>query len=636
MKRYFNIFHQWVLALATGVAMCGCSFLDVDPELGMTDQEVFGTLKNFKMYFNTVYYGTKSGCENNVLLGVPLYLDMSSGHHTFDSTTDASDSGGLNDSQQQFKVCNMTQNTLGAWSFTYNSTNNYRPIAAAMFNMIRVCNKSIANIDKLSNANDEEKNDLLGQAHFVRAYAHFVLVRYFGGMPYIDYVFTGNDEWDVARLTAHETLVKAAADFELAYEYLKKAGKLRRDAAPGTAGHLESAEMFIPNGATAKAMRARALLYAASQANNRNGAADWEDAAKACGEAITVAQDCGYALLPLSNYNDNFYGVAYTNESLWTWSYGTTLGSGVDFAGLLAYPQSNNGKAGGICPTQNFVDRFETANGDPLLTEADRTAAVAAGHYNEQNPYANRDPRFYKDVVFDGMTIPEFISGPVNIYYDPATKSYPTTACITTVGIEPRPFGISWGSKDSNNGSSNTGYYCKKFWNGSCGTHGVRYPHSDPIIRIAELYLNYAEATNEAYGPNGTAGGCTLTALEAVNTVRTRAEMPNIDSKYTAGTELLRERIRNERCVELAFEGHHYYSDIRRWQIAPQTMTQTLMGMYIESCSINAEHPVGRLYQRSAIPANRQSTWRECMYYLPFPDAQARTMSNFVNNEKWQ
>ena len=152
---------------------------------------------------------------------------------------------------------------------------------------------------------------------------------------------------------------------------------------------------------------------------------------------------------------------------------------------------------------------------------------------------------------------------------------------------------------------------------------------------MAELYLNSAEAANEAYGPNGSAGGLSMTALDAVNKVRNRAGMPDVLDKFTGDATLLRERIRNERCVELAFEGHHYYYDIRRWKISPQTMTQTLMGIYIEKGDVSNEYPRGRRYVRQPIPNNRQANWKNAMYYLPFPAAEANKMKNFVNNELW-
>ena len=116
---------------------------------------------------------------------------------------------------------------------------------------------------------------------------------------------------------------------------------------------------------------------------------------------------------------------------------------------------------------------------------------------------------------------------------------------------------------------------------------------------------------------------------------RKEEEVAAATAAETEETALLRERIRNERCVELAFEGHHYYYDIRRWKIAPQTMTQTLMGIYIEKVDVSNEYPRGRRYVRQPIPNNRQANWKNAMYYLPFPAAEANKMKNFVNNELW-
>jgi len=171
---------------------------------------------------------------------------------------------------------------------------------------------SIENIDKLTNAKPQEKADLLGQAYFARGFAHFVLCRFYGGMPYIDR--TDYDDWDLERLSAYETYVRAAEDFQTAYTYLKEAGKMRRDALPGVAGHLTASDIGRPNGCTALAFRARALLYAASPLNNREGSADWQKAADACAEALRVALEWQYALQPWESYTDNFFGMALTNE----------------------------------------------------------------------------------------------------------------------------------------------------------------------------------------------------------------------------------------------------------------------------------------------------------------------------------
>lgn len=231
-------------------------------------------------------------------------------------------------------------------------------------------------------------------------------------------------------------------------------------------------------------------------------------------------------------------------------------------------------------------------------------------------------------IVHDGSADAAASGKVINIYYDPAKKNYPVTK-LSGVNVT---FGIDWGSKDNGTqGYSSTGYYCKKYWDGKLGSKGTSHYHIDPIVRVAELYLNYAEAVNEAYGPNGAAGGLDLTAVQAVNIIRNRVGQPDVLKKYTADKDRFRERIRNERGIELAFEGHHYYYDIRRWKTAPEHMSKTLYGMYVESIKKSGEYPIGRKFEVRPIPNNRQCVWKDYMYYLPFPDTEAYKLKNFVN-----
>ena len=604
------------------LSVSGCNYLDINPEMGLDEDQVFTVWDNFKSYYYNIYT-TPTGIH----CAYPLYLDMNARRYTWYQFTDLSDAGRLLRCQQ------IKSGTMGENAAEFTTSTAGRAISYSMFRIIRVCNKCIENIGRVQNVKQENKDDLLGQAYFVRAYAHFTLCRIFGGMPYLDKALDENDEWDMARLTAWETYSRCAEDFDRAYECFVSAGKVRRDAAPGTEGHLTSSDMAYPNGVAAKAMKARALLYAASKLNNLHGQSDWEDAAEACGEAIRIAEEYGYDLVPGSEWSSNFWGAAYTNEHIWAWNYGSGSYYQTDvWSAVFAYPQANFSKYSGECPTQNCVDLFDTVWGDPLETEAERQEAIAQGHYDEQDPYSNRDPRLDLTVVHDGSVVSMCPTG-INIHYDPSTGTYP----MTVINSQSRQFGIAWGSMDSKStGYSNTGYYINKWWNGGYGSGTAsRTEHTDPLIRMAELYLNYAEAVNEVSGPQGTAGGLSLTALEAVNKVRNRIGMPDVLDKFTGSASLLRERIRNERCVELAFEGHHYYHDIRRWMIAPQKMTATLTGMYIEKTDVSEQYPKGRIYTRRAIPQNRQSSWKDAMYYIPFPTEEANKMKNFVNNEIW-
>ena len=117
--------------------------------------------------------------------------------------------------------------------------------------------------------------------------------------------------------------------------------------------------------------------------------------------------------------------------------------------------------------------------------------------------------------------------------------------------------------------------------------------------------------------------------------IRSRVGMPNVRNTYTGSTEAFRERVRNERCVELAYESNHYWFDIRRWKIAPELMTRTLEGMMVETCTPDEEHPLGKKYTRRALSSFRQGVWKDCMYVLPFSHNEEITMTEFKNNAPW-
>lgn len=630
-KNMRNLIYAAVFFLTFSLA--GCHYLDVDPELGITEEEVFSTYSSANSFLSLAYDANWGQNKVNISLAYPLYMEfLQDFYFSWAATTDAADAGRLGYAQRNFKQGYLSQDIIKQYSFSSEQAD--KPIGTAMFGVIRIANKLIEQFPNIKIGTEKELNDLLGQAYFLRGLAHFNLCRYFGGMPYIDYVIGADDEWDIPRLSAYETYVKAADDLNLAYTYLQKAGYMRRNTPTNLVPGNNTLEIMKPSGCLALAMRARCLLYAASPLNNVNGIADWEIAAEAAGVALKAALDNNYKLQDMEFYTNNYTGVQLTNEIIWGYHINISANE-QNMAGLLSYCQSKFSSlkgSSGLHPTQNFVDRFETADGYMLRTEEERQIAAAAGSYNEQNPYANRDPRMDMVIIHDGS--PAFdqaavAGGVFNIYYDPSVRRWP----VTNLNGTNFNYGIDWGSGDNNTqGASNTGYYCRRYWNGSFGF----YYCLDPMFRLGEMYLAYAEAVNEAKGPSGTAGGMDITALEAVNVVRNRVGMPPVRDEYKADADTFRDYIRNERCVETAFESNHYYFDIRRWKLAPELMNSTLYGMYVEKCEVSATYPVGRKYIRKPIPNNRQSLWRDYMYVLPFPDNQANTMKNFVNNPKWQ
>jgi hypothetical protein len=610
MKKRYSIIFLGIILTMLFQTSCLEDYLDQAPEAGLSEEAVFTKYENFKSYFNKVYTGSDN---MNIKNGFSLFFNIWNQKCMIESFTDASDQGRLM-LAQTIKGGTMGSNIN---MFTYDT--GRRPILTAMFSCIRICNTVLQKIDMLQDANEEEKADFVAQAYFIRGFAHFTLLRWWGGMPYVNKVLGGDDQWDMPRLSNYETLMHIAADMDSALVYYKKAGMMRRDnPVSGGAGHLNNDNMFRPNGCAALGLKGRVLLYAASPQNNKNGKTDWENAAKANAEALETALQYGYFMHSQADYTLNWYGTYYTDEELWGYSYGNMSYSGWNdpWAIVNGIFCNNTWAASGAAPSQNMIDKFETKWGDPLNTEADRQAAIAAGHYNEQDPYSNRDPRFYTDIIYNTSPLAGY--GTAKIYYE-RVNGTPVYSELLNQGYV---------------GITHTGYYLRKLTGDMSVKNQVTPLLSDPIIRITELYLNYAEAANEAYGPQGKVDGFSMTAEQALNAVRNRMSMPGVLSKYTVNADAFRPRIKNERNVELCFEGHYYF-DIRRWKDAPQVMSTSMIGMDIEKVPVSETYPTGYKYTRLPLPDNRQVKWKDAMYYLPFNSSEKNKMTLFQPNEEW-
>ena len=620
--------------LAMILPSCLESYLNEAPDAGLTTDVVFSKYTNIMKFFDSVYDGQRVVLVNgsnathdyNIKTAHPLYFAYRM-EYTWDEMTDMSD-GGRQYEAQSIKAGQMG-GTVDKFAGPISSKN--LPILPSMFECIRICNMTIKNIGTLQDAQQRDIDDLIGQAHFIRAYAHFALFRIWGPMPFITSVLTEGNEFDLTRLSRYETCKKIAQDFDTAYVYFRKANIMRRDADL----LLSNPKQFRPAGVAALGMKARALLYAASPQNNKNGVTDWQDAAKACWTAIDTSKFYGFAMQTAANasgnlkqaYKNNFMNVARTNEQLWSyyanynnpnianpnWSIGLTTIQSMTNAVFAQQATAMSGEN----PTQNFVDRFETKWGEPLNTPADRQSATLLGHYNEQDPYSNRDPRFAWGIIYNQTTE---VAGynPANIYYETIGGKQVFSDLLNYSAYL---------------GVTRTGYYHRKTIYDSNTKVTTSYNLTDPIIRVAELYLNYAEAAAMAYnGENGKAPAASLTATQAVNMVRTRAGMPNLPTGLSA--DVFMKRLKNERIIELCFEGHYYF-DIRRWLDAPASMGQILYGMDIEKVPVSTTYPKGFKYMRVPLPADRQSLWKDEMYTFPFSTEDNYKMRNFTPNPIW-
>lgn len=620
MKKYIVILLLSGLSLVL-VTSCLKQYLDKAPESGFTEVQVFAKYENYLNFFNAVYDGRKYYSGNwrdySIKNGFPYYFDMWDQKYTWEGITDAADGGRY-----------MEGHTLKAGQvqgfvnkFIYDG--NRRPILESMFTCIRICNKSLENIHLLEeNFTDTiEINDLKAQAHFVRAFCHFELFRIWGPMPYITASLNPGDQFDLARLSKHETLIRIAQDFDTAAMFFNRAGRMRRDGPPGAADHLKATLQARPTGVAAKAYRSRALLYAASPLNNELGTTDWQNAALASWEALKIAEtDYKYALLTIANRKTLYYGSDYTNETLWGYTWGNQSWNWGNFQGTMnGIFGSSTASWSSPCPTQNWVDKYETKDGMPLNTVADRNAAITAGKYKDQDPYSNRDPRLDLDVIVNQGAAQGWTSGKAQIYY--------------TVNQDGS---VSFSELLDHNYLSytRTGYYERKRWANQSQKAKNSARIATPLIRLTELYLNYAEAANEGYGPTTPAPGATMSALQAINAIRTRAGQANVLPAYTGSTVAFRPRIRNERSVELSFEGHYYF-DERRWMDAPVAYSGPLIGMDIEKVPVTTTNPKGFRYTRLPLSNDRQSNWKDAMYYLPFNVEDMYKMKNFVPNTPW-
>jgi hypothetical protein len=624
-----------ILLMITGMSLmlttsCLKEYLDKAPESGLTDEQVFSKYANFKLFFDAVYDGRKyySGSYRdtwNIKSLHPLYFDNWDQKYPLISTTDWSDNGRYMEGHA-WKSGNMSETIIS--KMCYDGAR--RPVLGAAFDDIRIVNIAIRKAKMVTDADKALMDDFMGQAYFIRAYCHFAIFRIWGPFPYVDYVMGPYDEsWDLPRLPANDYLQRIAGDLDSAYYYFNLCDKVRRDPPPGVSGSLDYSQnqMWRPNGMAAKAFKSRALLYAASPLNNKNGITDWQAAAVASWEALQLALSKGVTLLPLVDPvsgNDrhlNFYGKDVCEESIWTYSYGSIAWNGAMSAtwhcGLF---MASTGSSSGCFPTQNSIDKYETLQGDPLNTDADRAAAAALNHFKEQDPFVNRDPRLLTDVIYNqspcqGWGGSGAGKNKAQLYYNGTTPS----ELLNTSYL----------------GRSYTGYMQRKYWANNSNNNKISSIFADPLFRLAELYLNYAEAANEAYGPNGSAPGATITALQALNIIRTRAGMPNVLPAYTGSTAALRPRIKNERTIEFAFEGQHYYHDIRRWKDLEGVMSSTLIANIPRVTTDLVNYPTGYIYSRVPLTADRQPIWEEGMYYLPFLNADALKMKNFVANPVW-
>lgn len=457
---------------------------------------------------------------------------------------------------------------------------------------------------------------------FIRAWIYFDLSRLYGGVPLITSTFslTDADGFSVSRNTYDEVANFVVSECDLASKEL--AG------APEATGKISTT--------AAKALKARMLLYMASPLHNpTNDLAKWKAAEAATMDVLnsgkTPADD--YTMIPFkTNYQ--------SNEVIFARTYTSTSRIYYSALNFLLWP------GGGfscqvIMPTQKFVDLFEMKDGKKIND--------AASGYDPQKFWVNRDPRFYKYIMYPGAGPFHFKldDGTEELRYqesyesitDPTGMNWNKEALVnpnfSTMGGGPVHFGYTTGYNFGRDGftyydhvytwpgkDALTRYQCLKYMD----FNSVRFSQTDDptqiqlFFRITEFYLNMAEI-KIALGDEAAAKGY-------LNQIRARAGMPGLTS---SGAQLVKD-YRNERAIELHLEDHRFF-DILRWKIAPETIGQQVDGivsslMDWSKLTHQVTEPGGAFgtlsFTFGPIAGQYARKWDDKFYYLPIPSSEIK------------
>ncbi len=464
------------------------------------------------------------------------------------------------------------------------------------------CNIFFGRVDNVGFTNETEKTKLVGQVRFIRAFEYWDLIARWGAMPIITKSFSINDREEI--VGQKRNTYKECIDF-LVSELDQAAKELPANWSGDDYGRATSV--------AALALKSRILLYAASPLMNEDVKIPevgyttpepdrWQKAAKAATEALDAAQTAGYELYnlngdPSKNYQLIFMDNTAANKETLFARMGTSSADGESISSCDQYNNPNGyGGWGGNCPLQELVDAYEVVK-DGVASKFDWNNPE-----EKANPYANRDPRFYATILYDGA---KWMTRNVETYFD-----VDNNGTIIGGGKDTKFGNDSWNA-------SPTGYNMKKFMDEGYALNSWNFCARNWIhLRMAELYLNKAEALYHIGDEEG--------AREALKPVRQRAGMPAVTA---TGADLL-EAIKNERRIEFAFEEHRYF-DVRRWKEAPKYFGSTVHAITIKKYPDGKKtYEVDKL--RSDVGGDRK--WDDKMYWLPIPKSEMDKNPNLVQN----
>lgn len=566
---YKTIKKNSLLFMMLGLLLVSCEdYLDKEPNSTVSGEDAFKNFRNFQGYIEEIYNCIPDKEKCNWCPSWNWGDDEMFNPEADSRMTHQADLG-------NFRAWQTTGNWLYKNGSNPASTDNFNhSLWPHAWYCISKANEGIVNLDKMSSSTQEEKDLIAGQLYFFRAWWHFELMSYFGGLPYIDQVLDATGSLTLPRLSYQECADKAAADFRKAADLLpvnwdetsvgkNTAGKnqlrITKIMALGYLGknYLWAGSPLMKNGAQ----------LGGTQTYNYDEEY-CKKAAEAFGELLNLVESgqTQYALAQFKYknvYNHErtadatscFSDIFYTTRQNWLMpgsveaifrgpspnanssNWNTSKVFGPKVSNLVAHDNVIHQ------PTANYVNFYGMANGLPLNDPK--------SGFDPNYPFRDRDPRFYHDIVFDGF---KYVNSTM-----PANMEH-LRYCSLYTGGAMRPIA----------NASRTGYFIQKLVPHTCNEYDRTYDwggnfHSYlPYMRLADIYLMYAEACAAFGGAAAKSSNFTKTAEESINTLRDRVGAGHIGAAYKADRNKFIDEVRRERAVELSFEGFRF-SDLQRW-----------------------------------------------------------------------
>ena len=640
-----------VLALSFGMASC-TDYLDKTADSDVNPEMAFMNFKNFQGFVEEAYNCIPNKESNfwccTFNWGEDEIMNTGGGDSHLTAHIDLGDYRNWYNNDQTYLH-------RGGGSLNPTSNDKFAHSLEHAWYVIRKMNLGLENIDKLVNATQEEKNVIKGQLLFMRAWWHLEQMIYFGGLPYVDHVIPADGPFDLPRLSFQEAAQKAAEDFRAAAELLPDNWD---NTAVGKETPLKN-DLRITK-VCALGYMGKALLWAASPLNElgaQTGASKngntykyntqlAQQAADALGAAIVALPKSPYSLAEYkysdiynhvadksakSCYSDIFYTTGQgwrmpgTVEAIMRGPMPDINGSNWNFAKLWGPKVNNLVEHDAIIhmPTANYINyAYGMENGLPITDPE--------SGFDPTHPFKNRDPRFYHDIMFDGFKF-------LNTTPGAADKDFQYLQLYT--GGNMVPTGDPARSADG----SRTGYFCQKLVPHQCNKYDGMYNWGGalqtylPYMRVADIYLMYAEACTAAGGATQKGQGCNLNAVDAINILRDRVGAGHVAEKYIGDRNKFMDEVRRERACELAFEGFRW-NDLQRWLLLTESPynIKTRQEFY----------RVGNFDYAKKDPRDAEvSGWRETTiversfsnkhYLLPLKDAETYLYSEYPQNPGW-